>query len=57
VLYVPRTVNASVRAWLANPRHGARSHRAPSAGHRREHYYLPNIGWCWDTDEYESVTA
>lgn len=57
VLYVPRTVNASVRAWLADARHACRSHRHPSAGHRRDHVYLPNIGWCWDTDEFPRVTA
>ena len=51
-----RTVNASVRAWLADPRHGARSHRAPDAGHRRAHVYLPSIGWCWDTEELPKVS-
>lgn len=57
VRYVPKTINASVRAWLADQKHPRRSHRHPEAGHRREHIYLPNIGWCWDTDEYTRVST
>lgn len=57
VRYVPRTVNAAVRAWLNDPRRPRRSHRHPDAGHRRQHIYLPNIGWCWETDEYPRVSA
>lgn len=57
VLYVPRTVNVAVRAWLNDRNHPRKSHRHPDAGYRRAHVYLPNIGWCWGTDEYERVTA
>jgi len=53
------TINAAVTAWFNDPAHGARSHRAggndPHAPHRREHVYLPNIGWCWVTDEHPKV--
>ena len=56
VRYMPRTVNATVRAWLADQNHPRKSHRHPAAGQRREHVYLPNIGWCWGTDEFQKVT-
>ena len=56
VLYVPRTVNATVRAWLRDQYHPRKSHRHPDAGHRRQHIYLPNIGWCWETDQFQKVT-
>lgn len=56
VKYVPRTINASVRAWLTDQAHARRSHRHPDAGHRRQHVYLPNIGWCWETDEHPKVS-
>ena len=55
VRYVPRTLNAAVRAWLADERHPCRSHRRPGAPHRRDQFYLPNIGWCWVTDEFPEV--
>jgi hypothetical protein len=55
VRQIPTTVNLAVRAWLADARHGARSHRHPDAPHRRDHVYLPNIGWCWVTDEHPKV--
>jgi hypothetical protein len=50
-------VNATVRAWLADRQHPRRSHRHPDAPHRRQHTYLPCIGWCWVTDEYPKVTV
>lgn len=49
------TINAAVMAWFNDPHHGARSHRHPDAPHRRDHVYLPNIGWCWVTDEHPKV--
>jgi len=45
--HIPSRMNATVRAWLADPNHGIRSHRPQNGPHRRDNVYLPSIGWCW----------
>jgi hypothetical protein len=47
------SVNVTIRAWLADQGHGARTHRARPR--RRDHVYLPSIGWCWDTGQFATI--